>query len=393
MYCFIFGFLFLKLVNLNIQAIFLLKPIDDKTVLWSSRDNQYLVLENTTALLVSKLSKGIALEDISRELSQELSLPIKETTDFVLDLKKRFIDPGPSKLLNKPESLKDVVVPNHFSVEKFYKINELVIKACFDSQESCFLIHPKFEHLEIESQKHDFCFKTFTQDARIFLAVDHKLIGSWPFDEFHYFQGKYSMQLIQKIHKRQEDKWLGVFHASAVSDKKSAMLFLGDSGNGKSTSLALLQAHGFDCIADDFVPVAAQSQEIYSFPAAISVKKTSLDTLLPFYPELSDSKEYDFKVAQKIVRYLKPNNSDFSSHLPCKGLVFIKYIKDAPLSCEKIDKITAFQKLVPDSWLSPIQENAAIFLDWFDSLDCFKLTYSNNTEMVAQVSKLFRDEL
>ena len=386
-------FVFLTLFNLNIQAIFLLKPIDDKTVLWSSRDNQYLVLENTTALLVSKLSKGIALEDISKELSQEMSLPIKETTDFVLDLKKRFIDPGPSKLLNKPESLKDVVVPNHFPVEKFYKINELVIKACFESEESCFLIHPKFEHLEIESQKHDFCFKTFTQDSRIFLAVDNKLIGSWPFDEIHYFQGKFSMQLIQKIHNKQEDKWLGVFHASAVSDKKSAMLFLGDSGNGKSTSLALLQAHGFDCIADDFVPVAAQSQEIYSFPAAISVKKTSLDTLLPFYPELSDSKEYDLKVAQKIVRYLKPNNSDFSSHLPCKGLVFIKYIKDAPLSCEKIDKITAFQKLVPDSWLSPINENAAIFLDWFAALDCFELTYSNNTEMVAQVSKLFRDEL
>ena len=386
-------FVFLTLFNLNIQAIFLLQPIDDKTVLWSSRDNQYLVLENTTALLVSKLSKGIALEDISRELSQEMSLPVKETTDFVLNLKKRFIDPGPSKLLNKPESLKDVVVPNHFPVEKFYKINELVIKACFESEESCFLIHPKFEHLEIESQKHDFCFKTFTQDARIFLAVDNKLIGSWPFDEIHYFQGKFSMQLIQKIHKRQEDEWLGVFHASAVSDKKRAMLFLGDSGNGKSTSLALLQAHGFDCIADDFVPVAAQSQEIYSFPAAISVKKTSLDTLLPFYPELSDSKEYDLKVAQKIVRYLKPNNSDFSSHLPCKGLVFIKYIKDAPLSCEKIDKITAFQKLVPDSWLSPIKENAAIFLDWFAALDCFELTYSNNTEMVAQVSKLFRDEL
>jgi len=386
-------FVFLTLFNLNIQAIFLLKPIDDKTVLWSLKDNQYLVVESATALLVSKLSKGESLEDISRDLSQQLSLPIKESTDFVLDLKKRFIDTTPPSKSNTTDSFKDVVVPNHFFVEKFYKINNLIIKACFESEEACFLIHPKFEHLEVESQKHDFCFKTFTKDARIFLAVDNKLIGSWPFDEFHYFQGKYSMQLIQKIHKKQEDKWLGVFHASAVADKKRALLFLGDSGNGKSTSLALLQAHGFDCIADDFVPVAAQSQEIYSFPAAISVKKTSLDTLLPFYPELSDSKEYDFKVAQKIVRYLKPNNSDFSSHLPCKGLVFIKYIKDAPLSCEKIDKITAFQKLVPDSWLSPIKENAAIFLDWFAALDCFELTYSNNTEMVAQVSKLFRDEL
>lgn len=379
--------------NLNFQVIFLLKPIDDKTVLWSLKDNQYLVVESATALLVSKLSKGDSLDDISSELSEELSLPIKESTDFVLDLKKRFIDTTPPSKPNATDSFKDVVVPNNFSVEKFYKINELIIKACFESEEVCFLIHPKFEHLEVASQKHDFCFKTFTQDARIFLAVDHKLISSWPFDEIHYFQGKFSMQLIQKMHNMQEDKWLGVFHASAVSNKKNAMLFLGDSGNGKSTSLALLQAHGFDCIADDFVPVAAHNQDIYSFPAAISVKKTSLDTLLPFYPELSDSKEYDFKVLQKIVRYLKPNNSDFSSHLPCKGLVFIKYIKDAPLSCEKITKVAAFQKLVPDSWLSPIQENAAIFLDWFDSLDCFKLTYSNNNEMVAQVSKLFKDEL
>lgn len=379
--------------NLNFQVIFLLKPIDDKTVLWSLKDNQYLVVESATALLVSKLSKGDSLDDISSELSEELSLPIKESTDFVLDLKKRFIDTTPPSKPNATDSFKDVVVPNNFSVEKFYKINELIIKACFESEEVCFLIHPKFEHLEVASQKHDFCFKTFTQDARIFLAVDHTLISSWPFDEIHYFQGKFSMQLIQKMHNMQEDKWLGVFHASAVSNKKNAMLFLGDSGNGKSTSLALLQAHGFDCIADDFVPVAAHNQDIYSFPAAISVKKTSLDTLLPFYPELSDSKEYDFKVLQKIVRYLKPNNSDFSSHLPCKGLVFIKYIKDAPLSCKKITKVAAFQKLVPDSWLSPIQENAAIFLDWFDSLDCFKLTYSNNNEMVAQVSKLFKDEL
>jgi hypothetical protein len=386
-------FVFLKLFNLNIQAIFLLKPIDDKTVLWSSRDNQYLVLENTTALLVSKLSKGIDFEDISRDLSQELSLPIKETADFVLDLKKRFIDLDPTSNSNKKESFEGVTIPGVLSVEKFYKINNLIIKACFDSQEACFLIHPKFEHLEVAEQKHEFCLKTFTQNARIFLAVEDQLIESWPFDEAHFFQGKFSMQLIQKIHNRQEDKWLGVFHASAVSNKNSAMLFLGDSGNGKSTSLALLQAHGFDCIADDFVPVAAQNQDIYSFPAAISVKKTSLDTLLPFYPELGDSKEYEFKVAQKMVRYLKPNNNDFSTHVPCKGLVFIKYTKDAPLSCEKIDKVTAFQKLVPDSWLSPIKENAAIFLDWFDTLDCFELTYSNNNEMVAQVSKLFRDEL
>ena len=136
-------FVFLTLLNLNFQVIFLLKPIDDKTVLWSSKNNQYLVLENTTALLVSKLSKGIAPEDVSRDLSIELSLPIKETVDFVLGLKKRFIDLDPLSSSNKEESFEGITIPGVFCVEKFYKINNLIIKACFDSQEACFLIHPK----------------------------------------------------------------------------------------------------------------------------------------------------------------------------------------------------------------------------------------------------------
>ncbi|MDP5106165.1 MAG: hypothetical protein NWQ31_08340, partial [Polaribacter sp.] len=172
-----------------------------------------------------------------------------------------------------------------------------------------------------------------------------------------------------------------------------SILFLGDSGNGKSTSLALLQANGFTCLADDFVPMDAKKQEVYSFPAAISIKKNSLKTLLPIYPELETSAEYNFVRLNKIVRYLKPNNDDFFAHLPCNDLVFIKYEKDAKLSCKEISKIDAFQQLIPDSWLSPKKENAQIFLDWFTGLKCYQLTYSENEKMIATVSKLFTDDL
>jgi hypothetical protein len=157
--------------------------------------------------------------------------------------------------------------------------------------------------------------------------------------------------------------------------------------------LALLQANGFNCIADDFVPVAIENQEVYRFPAGISVKKNSLETLLPFYPELKDATEFDFKDLHKIVRYIKPNNTDVSPHLPCSDLVFIKYTKNVATSCNKISKIDAFQQLVPDSWLSPRKENAQVFLDWFEHLNCYQLIYSNTDQMVAEVSKLFTDGL
>ncbi len=75
--------------------------------------------------------------------------------------------------------------------------------------------------------------------------------------------------------------------------------------------------------------------------------------------------------------------------MPCKALVFIKYEKDSGLNLEQLKKDVAFQKLVPDSWISPLPENAARFLDWFIEMPCYQLTYSNNEMMVKTVKKLF----
>ena len=56
---------------------------------------------------------------------------------------------------------------------------------------------------------------------------------------------------------------------------------------------------------------------------------------------------------------------------------------------EQLPKDVAFQKLVPDSWISPLPENASRFLDWFTEMPCYQLTYSDNEKMVKTVEKLF----
>lgn len=375
------------------NEVFLYKTIEDKTIVWSSSSNQYVIVENQTAEIIKRLSKGDPTVLVSRELAAKLSLPISNTIELVTKIQQTFLNPKKSKNLDPTKEVKNSSIPKNYLVEKYYKINNTVIKAAYKGLKECFLVHPKFEHLQVPPTKYDSCFEVFIKDDAIFLFVNSQFINTWESQDVHYFQGKFSMELIQQMHKKQEEQWMGVFHASAVSDTQNALLFLGDSGNGKSTSLALLQTHGFTCIADDFVPVALQNQEIYSFPAAISIKKSSLETLLPYYPELNKATEYDFKTTQKIVRYVKPNNSDYTTHLPCKGLVFIKYLENASTTCTKISKIDAFERLVPDSWISPKKENAHAFLNWFEHLACYQLTYSNTKQMVAEVSKLFKDEL
>jgi len=371
----------------------LYKTIEDKTIVWSSSSNQYVIVENQTAEIIKRLSKGDPTALVSRELAAKLSLPISNAIELVSKIQQTFLNPKKSKNLAPTKELTNSSIPKNYLVEKYYKINNTVIKSAYKGLKECFLVHPKFEHLQVPPTKYDSLFEVFIKDDAIFLFVNSQFINAWESQDVHYFQGKFSMELIQQIHKKQEEQWMGVFHASAVSYAQKAMLFLGDSGNGKSTSLALLQAHGFNCLADDFVPIDAQKQEVYSFPAAISVKKNSLKILLPLYPALEDAAQYDFKTTQKIVRYLTPNNTDYSRHLPCKGLVFIKYTKDVPTTCTKISKLEAFKLLVPDSWISPKKENAQQFLDWFDTQHCYQLTYSNTSQMVAEVSKLFKDEL
>lgn len=372
----------------------LYKYFDEKTISWFKDKNEYVVLENTAAAILKKINSGIPVNEIAKTLSKELEIPIEKSVDFILELEKKFFTEKQSENIEIANDFRNIKRPKNFEFIKYYKINNIIFKISFLSDKELSFVHPKFAHLVMEEvTEFQNEFEVFINHNYIFLYVNNTFIGSWSPENLHYFQGKFSMELIQKIHQKEEKEWMGVFHASAVSDGKKAILFLGDSGNGKSTSLAILQANDFTCLADDFVPVDVKKQKVYSFPAAISIKKSSLETLLPMYPELESSAEYHFKRLHKIVRYLKPNNDDFFANLPCNDLIFIKYQKDATLVCNRISKIDAFQQLVPDSWLSPITENAQIFLDWFENLNCYQLVYSNNAEMIETVSKIFKNDL
>ncbi|MEX6627437.1 phosphoenolpyruvate carboxykinase (ATP) [Tenacibaculum salmonis] len=365
------------------------KQLDDKTILWLQHNNQYIIVDPIVAEIASLLNTNSSIEEITTLLSNKVNAPLQEITHFIDDIAKLLI----------PEVKDDVKktilkVTENFEYNYYYKMNNITIKVSYLSDFEKLLVHPKFAHLEVQEPLNiNYHYEVYSNETHISFSIDKKVINTWELNEVHYFQGKFSMKIVEHIHLKEEKEWLGVFHASAISNGKESMLFLGDSGNGKSTSLALLQANDFTCLADDFVPIDAQKKHIYSFPSAISIKKNSLDTLLPIYPELKTSAEFNFKKLNKIVRYLIPNNTNYQQHLPCKALIFIKYEKNSDLQIDEISKLNAFQQLVPDSWLSPISENAEKFMNWFEKLPCYQLTYSDNKKMIETVHKIFNNEL
>ena len=371
----------------------IVKELEHKSIVWFQRSNRYLILEPTAASIVKALSEKKDIKVMASELENELDIPFEKAIDFILDLDEKIVQPNVEIESETALNKRNYTTPKSFGYTRYYLIHSKSFRVQFSSEFEVSLIHPKFAHLETPAVlQPDVHAQIFDHGNHTFLVIDDELIGSWSRKQVHYFQGKFSMKIIERIYNKPEEDWMGVFHASAVANRKNAVLILGDSGNGKSTSLALLQAHGFHCIADDFVPVD-QQKKINAFPAGISIKRKSLPTLLPLYPELENSAEFHFQRLNKIVRYLPPKQMNFDQSFPCNALIFIKYDQNIAFECKPISKLTAFQGLIPDSWISQESKNVTIFLDWFSSLPCYQLTYSNNQKMIDQVGRILNNEL
>ena len=372
---------------------FLSKAVENKSIVWFKASNNYIILEEIAAQLVHQILENKTPQKIATGLAEKLTISEQEAIKAVHDLNNRIVIPNTTKSKEEQTSESKYVLPSNFAFNKHYHIHNKVFKVEFANEFQLSLLHPKFAHLEIEeTSKIEHTFQVFNTNHLIHLVLDGECIGAWESENIHYFQGKFSMKIIECIYNKNEAEWMGVFHASAINFKSENILILGDSGNGKSTSLALLQAQGFQCIADDFVPID-QAQDVYSFPAGISIKKNALPVLLEEYPELETSAEYHYERLNKTVRYLPPQKIDYSKAAPCKALVFIKYDASIDFEISKISKLKAFEHLVPDSWISSSPKNAASFLDWFEKMPCYQLTYSNNELMYSAIKRIFEDDL
>ena len=372
---------------------FLVKKVEDKSIVWFKASNNYIILEEIAAHLVHQILEKKIFSEITTALAKKLTISFEEAKSIVDDLNDRLVVPNTSKNNKEDTSKSKYELPSNFAFQKYYRIHSKVFKVQFSNEFQLSLIHPKFAHLETQkTSKVDHTFQVFNSNHLIHLVLDGEFIGAWEPKNVHYFQGKFSMKIIECIYNKNEEDWMGVFHASAINYKDDNILILGDSGNGKSTSLALLQAQGFQCIADDFVPID-QAHEVYSFPAGISIKKKALPVLLKEYPTLKTSAEYHYERLNKTVRYLPPEKIDYHKKAPCKALVFIKYDESVDFEISEISKLNAFEHLVPDSWISSVPKNAAAFLEWFEQLPCYQLTYSNNELMYSAIKRIFEDEL
>ncbi|MDG1146481.1 MAG: hypothetical protein P8N54_08305 [Flavobacteriales bacterium] len=370
---------------------FLNKKIDSKEVLWFKKSNKYLVFE-TPFYEIFKFFSNDSINKVEKYLLEKTSL----STHEILKLYHSYIDIKEEVSVSNTITYQDKEVPriHDWFVIKTYLIYGVCVEIRYSSNYLFELIHPKFSHLRViafHTKKE--VIELIEQGNSLFLRLNKIFVQFNTKVDLHFFLGKFSMLLLNIAHRKTDLNWMTVLHASAVHKNNKSLIFLGDSGSGKSTASALLNLNGYQLLADDFVPIDAASSLVYSFPAAISIKEQLIDSLQIFYPQLSKTK-LRAKNKNTSFKYLYLSNSNLQpKFLLAKALIFIKYKDKAALKCKKIKASLALEYLIPDSWISTDELNVKMFLDWIEKTPSYQLEYSNPRDLVEVSRKIMEDEL
>lgn len=347
--------------------------------------------------IYNRLYAGANIKSISSWFSQTYNLPPNESTRFIKEIDD-YIGSLDKKNNKSQRNYRheNIVNNTEFHSEKFYRFAGSSFHIQYGTQQIETLLHPLIAHMEtnnpeMERQQIHIC----KIENNLVLNINQQFAGRWGIDEAHLLKGKVFMQFLNSGFQKEENDWMAVTHAATISDGSNCILVPGESGSGKSTMTALLQAHGFNVLSDDFTPIEAKTGNAYPFPLGISIKKGAINTINKYYPEIEDKQEYILNNSSKIVRYLYPPISDGfdKNNYNIKAIVFVKYEKGSKLKLRKKPADKAFKILVTESWLSPIYKNAQRFLNWFESKPCYQLTYSDTKELVASIRNIFNNEL
>ncbi|MGC1473606.1 MAG: hypothetical protein WA775_13520 [Psychroserpens sp.] len=277
------------------------------------------------------------------------------------------------------------------SITNFYDFQGIILKIRYESSIIKSLIHPKIAHQSCGESAHSaVTFDMFKTNSNLHLFKNNNHVGTYATSNYHFLQGQFALELSNSIHNKCINDWIATFHASTVNNGEESIMIVGNSGNGKSTLAALLMANGFDLLSDDFTPLY-KDLNLYSYPAAISIKKGAFKALDSY---IRNFKDLETKVnSQKNinVKYVAPTSdlNESKAFLPCNKIVLVKYdaLKPSKLESIALDKI--LETLIPESWISPKEDHANLFMTWLKNIECYQLNYSDNTYAIDKFTMLF----
>lgn len=399
--------------------------IDNTFVVWLDKAHRFVQLHEPAFFVFEQWAEGKDQAEIGKSCSDRYHLPENEASRFV-----REIIGETEKLFPETETEEQVKVEigSHRSPQRIYsqhqcRIGHKTITFRYGDEMIAEQFQPIFEQFEnlpgIKDQnkcesEDERSINLYTSNGDWCIEIEGKVVRSYHHDDWDHFHGAVYTELLDLLHDKKLEDWMGIFHASAVvpsnlnspGHEQGALIFTGGSGSGKSTIAALLMANGYRVISDDFLPVAIPCQPIppliYPLPTAISIKSGSFQVLSPLFSVLqgntalpghkNDEEEIDDGEEEFLnTEFFLPlsGNAHDLSPVPAQAIVFIKYDPSVEFSLSRESNLKKMNDFLKQSWIASNAVAAQAFLDWYFSLPVYSLVYSDAEQMVEGLKHLF----
>lgn len=354
-------------------------------VLWFGISNSYSVIDDTFKILLDQYLLSNTISQFKEKLVHESNTLNPEA---LADTISTYLQ-NCNKLVS--DAVKNPVLfdASHRNLLKNYALKGKVFRIFYDSELVLKTIHPALAHLSIAIATHaHVTFDVYIKDKKLHLFENERFIQCVPQRDYHLIQGRFIMNLLCNVHEKQEDDWIGTFHGSTLTDENSSLLFIGNSGKGKSTLCALLAANDFRLLADDVSPMLSGTRNIYFNPSAISIKEGAFALLDPIIENFDALPTIRFNPSKGPIKYI-PCQPPKKDSYPCDAIILTNYKEKAETLLEEVSIKTILETLIPESWLSPNPAHAKEFLDWLETVNLYQLTYSDTKSVTHEVSQLF----
>ena len=375
-------------MNLHLAPTQSCKLIDHE-VLWHQSSNNYSIVSSTFVSLINHYLKARNRNDFVEGIQATFGFDEATALKLATDITQQ-LEAASTVEENIP------ITPASYDtslalISKYYRAVNFTFQIKAQHKGLLQYVHPALAHLECENSPNnqiEFYISENADGLHLFLNQQH--CGSFAKKNYHLLQGRFIMLLLGALHQQRDEDWMASFHASTIAKNGKAVMLTGASGKGKSTLTALLAFNGFEFVSDDVTGMLYPNREVYSYPAAISIKAGAFEVLKPIIPELSQQPLAENHPKGQ-VKFL-PVAAQTPANYPCNDIVLVHY-HPTPVKAQlkPIPTVKALETLIPDTWISPKPEHARAFLDWLPGLKTFELHYHHNADAINLMENLFKN--